>query len=164
MAKLQTRGGLAELQSAVWLLHGSLDPLGTLASYRDAAQPQNEFALRLRSGVRGTPIESRFRFVPESETLDGLAFAWTHEDGTPLPSMSGVISSRRIGPLVILSLRAHYACGLDTPERLFFEAVGKKLAEKTFAALQRALVHLLQHPTRYQPTASPSFPKSEPPA
>jgi hypothetical protein len=59
--------------------------------------------------------------------------------------MSGTISFRRIGPLLILSLQAHYACGLDVPERLFFEAVGRKLAQRTFAGLRRALVYLLQH-------------------
>jgi hypothetical protein len=59
--------------------------------------------------------------------------------------MSGTIAYRRIGPLLILSVQAHYACGLDVPERLFFEAVGRKLAEKTFAGLRRALVYLLQH-------------------
>ncbi|HUA09658.1 MAG TPA: hypothetical protein VMA98_10310 [Candidatus Acidoferrales bacterium] len=148
MAKLHTRGGLAELQSAVWVLHASLDPLATLAAWRDAEPAQNGFALRLRSGVRGTPIEAHFRFIPENETVDGLTFAWMHEEGAPLPSMSGTIAAKRFGPLVILSLRAHYACGLEAPERLFFEAVGKKLAEKTFAALQRALVHLLQHAPR----------------
>lgn len=146
MAKLRTRDGLAELQSAVWILHGSLDPLETLAACGRTPSTQDGFALRLRGGARTAPIEARFRFVPEGTNLQGLAFAWTHDDDVLLPSMSGTVSARRIGPLVILTVQAHYACGLDVPERLFFEAIGCKLAEKTFAALKRALVHVLQHP------------------
>ncbi|HTX55590.1 MAG TPA: hypothetical protein VMD47_00665 [Candidatus Acidoferrales bacterium] len=145
MAKLRTRDGLAELQSAVWILHGSLDPLQALASCGRTSSAQEGFALRLRGGMRTDPIEARFYFVCEGACLNGLAFSWTHDDDAPLPSLSGTISTRRIGPLLILSVRAHCACGLDLPERLFFEAVGRKLADKTFAALRRALVHLLQH-------------------
>lgn len=149
MAKLRTRDGLAELQSAVWILHGSLDPLETLAASGQNAQLRDEFALRLRGGLYGAPIEARFRFVPEGCVLGALAFSWTHDGDAPLPSMSGSISFRRFGPLLILSVHAHYACGLDVPERLFFEAVGRKLADRTFAGLRRALVYLLQHlPTR----------------
>ncbi|HTZ55567.1 MAG TPA: hypothetical protein VMB20_10935 [Candidatus Acidoferrum sp.] len=145
MAKLRTRDGLAELQSAVWILHGSLDPLATLATCSQMPNAQDGFALRLRGGARTAPIEARFHFIPENLHLQSLAFSWTHDDDVPLPSMSGTISARRIGPLVILRVHAHYACGLDVPERLFFEAVGCKLAEKTFAGLRRALVYLLQH-------------------
>jgi hypothetical protein len=146
MAKLRTRDGLAELQSAVWIFHGSLDPLETLATCGRNANAQHDgFALRLRGGARCAPIEALFRFVPENMTVAGLSFAWTHDENVPLPCMSGTIASRRIGPLVVLSIQAHYACGLEVPERLFFEAVGCKLAEKTFAGLRRALVYLLQH-------------------
>ena len=145
MAKLRTRDGLAELQSAVWILHGSLDPLETLAACGSAPNSQDGFALRLRGGARSAPIEARFHFIPENINPQGLTFSWTHDDEVPLPSMSGTVTARRIGPLVILSVQAHYACGLDVPERLFFEAVGCKLAEKTFVALRRALVYLLQH-------------------
>lgn len=145
MAKLRTRDGLAELQSAVWILHGSLDPLETLAACGQTPIAQDGFALRLRGGARTAPMEARFRFIPENTNLHGLAFTWTHNDDVPLPSMSGMICARRFGPLVILSVQAHYSCGLDVPERLFFEAVGCKLAEKTFAGLKRALVYLLQH-------------------
>ena len=149
MAKLRTRDGLAELQSAVWILHGTMDPLETLAACGQDAHPHDEFALRLRGGMYGAPIEARFRFVPEGCAPGALAFSWTHDDDAPLPSMNGTISFRRFGPLLILSVHAHYACGLDVPERLFFEAVGRKLAERTFAGLCRALVYLLQHlPTR----------------
>jgi len=146
MAKLRTRDGLAELQSAVWILHGSLDPLQTLATCGRTADAQHEgFALRLRGCARSAPIEARFYFIPENVSLQGLSFVWKHHDDVPLPSMSGTIAARRIGPLVILSVHAHYSCGLDVPERLFFEAVGCKLAEKTFVALKKALVYLLQH-------------------
>ncbi|HUN28392.1 MAG TPA: hypothetical protein VMV65_01175 [Alphaproteobacteria bacterium] len=145
MSKVRTRDGLAELQSAVWIVHASLDPLEILAGCGHSAQPQHEFALRLRGGVRGAPIEARFRFVSDGLRKGGLAFTWTHDDEAPLPSMTGMISFRRIGPLLILSVQARYACGLDVPERLFFEAVGRKLADKTFAGLRRALVYLLQH-------------------
>ena len=65
MAKLRTRDGLAELQSAVWILHGTMDPLETLAACGQDAHPHDEFALRLRGGMYGAPIEARFRFVPE---------------------------------------------------------------------------------------------------
>jgi len=147
MAKLRTRDGLAELQSAVWILHGTLDPLETLAACGRDERHHDEFALRLRGGVRGAPIEARFRFIPEGCALGALSFSWMHDDDAPLPSMSGRIACRRFGPLLILSLYAHYACGLDVPERLFFEAVGRKLAERTFAGLRRALVYLLQHPS-----------------
>ncbi len=145
MAKLRTRDGLAELRSAVWILHGSLDPLETLALCGRTPTDQDEFALRLRGNTRTAPMEARFRFVPENLNAHGLTFTWTHDADVPLPSMTGTITTRRIGPLVILSVHAHYACGLDVPERLFFEAVGCKLAEKTFAGLKRALVYLLQH-------------------
>ncbi len=145
MAKLRTRDGLAELQSAVWILHGSLDPLETLAARGRTPISQDEFALRLRGTARTAPIEARFRFIPENLNLQALTFTWTHDQDVPLPSMSGTITARRIGPLVILTVHAHYACGLDVPERLFFEAVGCRLAEKTFAGLKRALVYLLQH-------------------
>lgn len=145
MAKLlRTRDGLAELQSAVWIVHGTLDPIETLAASSQASCARDGFAVRLR-GMRGVPIESRYRFVPESAQAQQLAFAWTHEDAVPLPSMHGTISSRRIGPLLILSVHAHYACGLEIPERLFFESVGYRLAEHTFDALRRALVYILQH-------------------
>ncbi|HTV91651.1 MAG TPA: hypothetical protein VMG98_02950 [Verrucomicrobiae bacterium] len=146
MAKLRTRDGLAELQSAVWILHGTLDPLETLAGCGRNALPYDEFALRLRGGTRGSPIEARFRFVPEICALGSLTFSWTHDDDSPLPSMSGTIAYRRFGPLLIVSVHAHYSCGLEVPERLFFEAVGRKLADRTFAGLRRALVYLLQHP------------------
>ena len=145
MAKLRTRDGLAELQSAVWILHGSLDPLETLAACGSTPNSQDGFALRLRGGARSAPIEARFHFIPENIDSEGLTFTWSHDDEVPLPSMSGTVTARRIGPLVILSVQARYACGLDVPERLFFEAVGCKLAEKTFVALRRALVYLLQH-------------------
>jgi hypothetical protein len=151
MAKLRTRDGLAELQSAVWILHGTLDPLETLAACGRSEQHEDEFALRLRGGTRGAPIEARFRFVPEVCTLSALAFSWMHDNEAPLPSMSGTIAYRRFGPLLILSIHAHYSCGLEVPERLFFEAVGRKLAERTFAGLRRALVYLLQHPGRAIP-------------
>ena len=145
MSKLRTRDGLAELQSAVWILHATLDPLETLAGCGHGAQTRDHFALRLRGGTRGAAIEARFRFIADGRNARALAFTWTHDDDAPLPSMSGTISFRRIGPLLILSVHAHYACGLDVPERLFFEAVGRKLAERTFAGLRRALVYLLQH-------------------
>jgi hypothetical protein len=145
MAKLRTRDGLAELQSAVWILHGSLDPLETLATCGQTPIAQDGFALRLRCSGRTAPIEARFRFIPEHTNQLGLAFTWSHNDDVPLPSMSGMLVARRFGPLLILSVHAHYSCGLDVPERLFFEAVGCRLAEKTFAGLKRALVYLLQH-------------------
>jgi hypothetical protein len=145
MSKLRTRDGLAELQSAVWLLHATLDPLETLSGCGRGTETRDQFALRLSGSVRGAPIEARFRFISDGLNASGLAFTWTHDDDAPLPSMSGTIAYRRIGPLLILSVQAHYACGLDVPERLFFEAVGRKLAEKTFAGLRRALVYLLQH-------------------
>ncbi|MGC2130640.1 MAG: hypothetical protein WA629_11150 [Candidatus Aquilonibacter sp.] len=145
MSKLRTRDGLAELQTAIWILHATLDPLATLAGCGHGAQTQDHFSLRLPGGARSAAIEAQFRFVADGRGEHGLAFTWTHDDEAPLPSMSGTISSRRIGPLLILSLQAHYACGLYVPERLFFEAVGRKLAERTFAGLRRALVYLLQH-------------------
>lgn len=144
MAKLRTRDGLAELQSAVWLLHGTLDPLKTLAECTPASG-EDPFAIRVRTGLRGAPIEARFRFLPENCNERALSFNWSPEEETPLPSMSGTVSFRRLGPLLILRVHAHYACGLDVAERLFFEAVGRKLAERTFSGLQRALVYLLQH-------------------
>jgi hypothetical protein len=143
MAKLRARDGLAELQSAVWILHGSLDPIQTLASC-GRTPDEDGFSLQLRS-TRGAPIASRFRFVASCAHDHELDFAWQHEDDAPLPSMNGTITSRRIGPLLILTINARYACGLELPERLFFEAVGCRLAERTFSALRRALVHLLQH-------------------
>jgi hypothetical protein len=145
MSKLRTRDGLAELQSAVWILHATLDPLETLARCGRGTETRDQFALRVRGSVRGAPIEAQFRFISDGRSASGLAFTWTHDDDAPLPSMSGTIAYRRIGPLLILSVQARYACGLDVPERLFFEAVGRKLAEKTFAGLRRALVYLLQH-------------------
>jgi hypothetical protein len=145
MSKLRTRDGLAELQSAVWILHATLDPLETLAECGHSAQTQDHFALRLRGSARGAALEAQFRFIADGRSADGLAFTWTHDEEAPLPSMSGTLSFRRIGPLLILSVQAHYTCGLDVPERLFFEAVGRKLAERTFAGLRRALVYLLQH-------------------
>ncbi|MGA7572156.1 MAG: hypothetical protein WBG27_06445 [Candidatus Aquilonibacter sp.] len=145
MSKLRTRDGLAELQTAIWILHATLDPLATLAGCGHGAQPHDHFALHLRGSARSAAIEARFRFIADGRSARGLAFTWTHDDEAPLPSMSGTISSRRIGPLLILSLQAHYAFGLEVPERLFFEAVGRKLAERTFAGLRRALVYLLQH-------------------
>jgi hypothetical protein len=144
MAKLRTRDGLAELQSAVWLLHGTIDPLKTLFAGTPVFAQQS-FSVRARGGARGAPIEACFHFYADSLSERTLAFTWSHDDDTPLPSMSGTLAARRIGPLVILVVHAHYACGLDVPERLFFEAVGRRLAEKTFSALQRALIHLLQH-------------------
>jgi hypothetical protein len=144
MARLRTRDGLAELQSAVWLFHGTLDPLKTLLA-GTPSYAQHDFVVRARGGSRGIPIEARFHFCAESLTDRILSFTWSHADDAPLPSMNGTLASRRIGPLVILAVHAHYACGLEVPERLFFEAVGRRLAEKTFSALQRALVHLLQH-------------------
>jgi hypothetical protein len=143
MAKLRTRDGLAELQSTVWIVHGTLDPIETLASCGHAARDDG-FTLRLR-GARGAPIESRYHFVADGTHAHELSFTWRHDDGAPLPSMNGTVASRRIGPLLIISIHAYYACGLELPERLFFEAVGCKLADGAFAALRRALVHLLQH-------------------
>lgn len=143
MSKLRTRDGLAELQTAVWLLHATLDPIETLAAC--GHPPYNEaFTLRLR-GSRGAPIESCYHFIADGARSGELAFTWRHDGGAPLPSMSGTVAYRRVGPLLILSIHARYACGLELPERLFFEAVGCKLAEHTFSALRRALVHLLQH-------------------
>jgi len=144
MAKLRTRDGLAELQSAVWLFHGTLDPLKTLLA-GNTTFAQHDFVVHARGGSRCTPIEARFHFCADSMSERTLSFTWSHDDAAPLPSMNGTLESRRIGPLVILAVHAHYACGLDVPERLFFEAVGRRLAEKTFSALQQALVHLLQH-------------------
>ena len=142
MAKLRTRDGLAELRTAVWILHGSIDPLQTLAAARNTPGV-DRFSLRI--AARRTPIEALFVFAPGTILGRTLAFEWTHEGDAFLPSMSGTIGARRFGPLVVLSVRAHYACGYDVPERLFIEAVGSKLARRTFRALRHALVHLLQH-------------------
>jgi hypothetical protein len=123
-------------------LHGSIDPLQTLAGVR-MTPGADRFSLRI--AARRAPIEALFVFTPGAMTGRTLAFSWTHEGDALLPSMSGSIGARRFGPLVVLSVRAHYACGYDLPERLFIEAVGSKLAKRTFAALRHALVHLLQH-------------------
>lgn len=143
MAKVRTRDGQAELRTAVWILHGSIDPLETLAAC-SAVSGADRFAVRI-CNARRTPIEAHFIFTPAGPHEDALLFRWAHEDPAPLPSMTGTISARRFGPLVVLTINARYACGLDLPERLFFEAVGCKLARRTFAALRRALIHLLQH-------------------
>lgn len=142
MAKLSAREGVAELRTAIWILHGSIDPLQTLAAAR--GNPASErFSLRI--AARGAPIEGIFVFSPGTILERTLSFSWSHQDRTPLPSMHGTIAARRFGPFVLLSVRATYACGLDVAERLFYEAVGQRLARRTFAALRRALVHLLQH-------------------
>jgi hypothetical protein len=142
MAKLSTRDGLAELRTAVWIFHGSIDPLQTLAAAR--ANPGSErFSLKI--AARRAPIEGIFVFRPGTIIERTLSFAWTHEGDAMLPSMNGTIIARRFGPLVVLSVHARYACGYDVPERLFFEAVGRRLAKRTFGALRHALVHLLQH-------------------
>ena len=142
MAKLRARDGLDELRTAVWILHGSIDPLQTLASAH-AVPGADRFSLRIHARV--SPIEALFRFRCSMVRDSELGFTWTHEGDALLPSMSGTIVARRFGPLVILTLRARYACGYDVPERLFFEAVGRKLARRTFVALRRAVLHLLQH-------------------
>lgn len=142
MSKLRTRDGLAELQTAVWILHGSIDPLQTLAAAHETPGA-DRFSLRIQA--RKAPIEALFIFRPSLVHERELTFSWIHDGAAPLPSLSGTIAARRFGPLVVLSVRARYACGLDVPERLFFEAVGSRLAKRTFAALRHALVHLLQH-------------------
>ncbi len=144
MAKVRTRDGQAELRTAVWILHGSIDPLETLAAC-SAAGGMDRFAVRISGGAHRLPIEAHFIFSPSGPCDDALLFRWTHVDAAPLPSMTGTITARRFGPLVMLSISARYACGLDVPERLFFEAIGCRLARRTFAALRRALIHLLQH-------------------
>lgn len=142
MAKLRTRDGLAELRTSVWILHGSIDPLQTLAS---AHRTPGADRFSLRIAARRAPIEALFVFQPSPVCERALSFTWRHEGDALLPSMSGTIVARRFGPLVVLTVRARYACGWDVPERLFFEAVGRKLARRTFNALRHALVHLLQH-------------------
>jgi hypothetical protein len=134
MAKLRSRDGLAELQSGVWLLHATLDPVETL----------------LRCGP--TIVVNRFaryRFCPEKppESLKPheLAFRWVHEGDGLLPSMHGTIAARRIGPLLRITVHVRYSCGLELPERLFFEAIGSRLADRAFSALRRGLVRMLQH-------------------
>jgi hypothetical protein len=144
MAKSLTHDGVAELQSAVWVLHGTIDPIKTLAACASTPSLDDDFCVRIRSGTRCAPLEARFRFLPDTYDDRMLAFAWTRDGDAPLPSMQGTLSARRIGPLLILRVHAQYACGLDAPERLFFEAVGRKLAHHTFKALLRALVQLLQ--------------------
>ncbi len=153
MANGRTRDGQAELRTAMWILHGSIDPLETLAACAHSSGI-DRFAVRVCS-VRRAAIEAHFVFTPGVLDDASLSFTWTHEEQVALPAMNGTIAARRFGPLTVLSLRARYACGLDVPERLFFEAVGRKLARSTFSALRRALIHLLQHlPSR--PTGSPT--------
>ena len=142
MAKLSTRDGVAELRTTIWILHGSIDPLQTLAAAR-RHPPSERFSLRI--AARGAPIEGVFVFSPGTILERTLSFSWLHEGDAPLPSMRGTVSARRFGPFVLLFVRATYACGLDVAERLFYEAVGRRLAYRTFSALRHALVHLLQH-------------------
>jgi hypothetical protein len=130
MAKLRTRDGLAELHSAVWVLHGTLDPIESLTRCGPTTVV-NRFA--------------RYRFCPERALARELNFRWMHDGEAPLPSMQGTITARRIGPLLVISLHAHYTCGLELPERLFFEAVGSRLADRAFAALRSGIVRMLQH-------------------
>jgi hypothetical protein len=142
MAKLRAPDGLAELRTAVWILHGSIDPLQTLAGAH-LVPGANRFSLKIHA--RRAPIEALFHFRASSIRDRELCFTWTHDGDALLPSMSGTIAARRFGPLVIVSMRARYACGYEVPERLFFEAIGRKLAHRTFTALRRAVLHLLQH-------------------
>jgi hypothetical protein len=142
MAKLRVRDGLTELRTAVWFLHGSIDPIQTLANAH-AVPGATRFSLKIQA--RRAPIEALFHFRASCVNERELNFTWTHEGDALLPSMSGTIAVRRFGPLVVLTMRASYACGYDVPERLFFEAVGRKLAHRTFVALRRAVLHLLQH-------------------
>jgi hypothetical protein len=142
VAKLRSRDGLAELRTAVWILHGSIDPLQTLAATRTVPGAER-FSLRIAAGR--APIEGIFVFRPGTIIEETLSFTWQHESAAILPSMSGTLIARRFGPLVVLLIHAKYARGLDVAERLFHEAVGRRLAKRTFAALRHALVHLLQH-------------------
>lgn len=142
MAKLRTHDELAELRTTLVLLHGSLDPLHTLASTHESPGAER-FSLRFTT--RRAPIEARFIFTPGTVERNRMHFSWSHDDASVLPEMTGTIFARRFGPIVLLRVRARYLRSLDIADRLFYEAVGERLARRTFAALRHALRHLLAH-------------------
>ena len=72
-----------------------------------------------------------------------LPFAWTHVFGFPLPSMRGEIVARRIGPFVGITVRAQYAHADDVAAKLFQEALGNSLAQRTFDRLLGAVRQLV---------------------
>ena len=110
---------------------------------------------------------STFGFVPALDTVFALAgspegsprarltiaFTWSHQRGFSLPSMTGALVARRFGPFASISVRALYGHDTSAPGRIFQEAMGERLARKTFDALVAA-IQLLLAPGQTMETSS----------
>lgn len=64
---------------------------------------------------------------------------WSHQRGFSLPSMTGQLVARRFGPFANVHVRALYAHDTDVAGRIFHEAIGERVAHKTFDALVGAI-------------------------
>lgn len=100
------------------------------------------YAVSLKAEGRGA-IDAVFAFDGRWDRSDGrnpqLVFSWTHTKGATLPSMRGSVVLRRIGTFASLFVRAEYAYDDGPAGRLFHEAIGERLAGKTFEALVSAI-------------------------
>lgn len=93
-------------------------------------------ALRSVFALAGSPRGSAKRRLT-------VPFTWSHQHGFSLPSMTGTLVARRFGPFANVHVRALYAYEAGTPGRIFQEAVGERVARKTFDALVSAIWLLL---------------------
>ena len=89
-------------------------------------------ALRSVFALAGSPCGSAKRRLT-------VPFTWSHQRGFSLPSMTGELVARRFGPFAGIYVRALYSHDTGAAGRIFQEAIGERVARKTFDALVSAI-------------------------
>ncbi|HTX60522.1 MAG TPA: hypothetical protein VMH02_12710 [Verrucomicrobiae bacterium] len=100
------------------------------------------FSIRMRWNEHDREaIEGRFALALQAIAgrRGAYAFTWTHRSGFALPSMRGEAVARRLGPVLVVSVTASYEVPAGPAARLFGQAVGERLARKTFDRLSGAI-------------------------
>ena len=90
--------------------------------------------------------DQHFVFRPSGTTFDEpLAFEWRPLDAT-LPPLRGEIRLHRVGPWVLIIVRARFYIAADVVGRLLSESVGRKCARASLRFLRRALARVISGP------------------
>ncbi|MGZ3509865.1 MAG: hypothetical protein ACXWNJ_15885 [Vulcanimicrobiaceae bacterium] len=131
------------------LIRHKKDPLKDILAFGASRGGSTSVCIQVPApdGLETTPTPIEAVFGLETRRIGSnhsIAFRWQHREGFPLPSIDGIITARRFGPFIAITVLGEYVKSTDAAGKLFDEALGNGLARNTLKEALRAVVYILK--------------------